>query len=334
MAASLSNPHYTVTIVTADGDKYYITNALTDLTLTENEKELAQKVIVKIPNIKVGKKWMSSLVSVRDRIYVYANTGSKKGEVFRGYIWQKSYVKDVEKELKFICYDNLIYLQESEENYYFSKGKSTKTIFSTICSKKGIKLTYNHVSMNHPKLSLRGTLGDLFTNDLLDEVRKKKGKKAVIRSAKGRMYVITIGSGNSTVYQLYKGAGGSILSAEHTSSMDGMVTKVVILGKENEKTKKAPVKATVTGNTSKYGTLKKIIDAGDSLSDAKKEAKQTIKDDGKPKITRIIKAVDNPWIRKGDKVYMNDGSIKGNVAVLSITHDATDKTMTLEVEAL
>lgn len=334
MAASLSNPHYTAKIVTADGDKYYITKAMTDLTLTENEKELAQKVIVKIPNIKVGNKWLSSLIKVRDRLYVSANTGSKKDEVFRGYIWDRTFDKDIEKELTFICYDNLIYLQESEENYYFSKGKSTKSVFSTICEKKGIKLTYNHVSMKHPKLSLRGRLGDLFTNDLLEEVRKKKGKKAVIRSAKGRMHVITIGNGNSTVYQLYKGEGGSILSTKHHSTMDGMVTKVVILGKENEKTKKAPVKATVEGNTSKYGTLKKIIDAGDSLSDAKAEAKQTIKDDGKPKKTRTVKAIDNPWIRKGDKVYMNDGSIKGYVAVLSVTHDATDKTMTLEVEKL
>ena len=332
--ASLSNPHYSAVIVTQAGRKYYITNAMTDLNLTENEKELAQKVTLKIPNVKSGSKWMSSAVHVRDRIYVYANTGSKKGEVFRGYIWDKTYKKEIEKEISLVCYDNLIYLQESEENYYFSKGKTTKSVFSSICKKKGIPLTYSHVSMKHPKLSLRGKLSDIFITDLLEEVRKKKGKRAVIRSAKGRMKVVTIGKGNTTVYKLYRGSGGNILSTEHSTTMDGMVTKVVILGKENEKTKKAPVKATIKGDTKTYGTLKKIIDMGDKLSDAKKEAKQTIKDNGKPQTTRTIKAVDNPWIRKGDKVYVDDGFIKGYVAVLSINHDASNKTMTLEVRKL
>lgn len=332
--ASLTNPEYTVTIVAADGTKYYVTPALEDLVLTENEKELAEKVTLRVKNVNAGGKWMSVAVNVRDRVYIYANTGAKKDEVFRGRVWSKTYQKGVEKDISIVCYDNLIYLQESEESYFFSKGKTTKSVFSTICKKKGISLTYSHSSMKHPKLVLRGTLGDILTNDLLDEVRKKTGKRGVIRSEKGKMKVVTIGKGNSTVYKLTNGEGGNIISSEHSTTMDNMVTKVAILGKET-KSGKVPVKTTIKGNTSKYGTLKKIISAGDNLSDAKKEAKQTIKDRGKPTTTRTIQAIDNPWIRKGDKVNVDDDYLHGaDCAVMSISHDAKNKTMTLEVKKL
>ena len=334
MTPSLNNPKYSVVIVSAStGMKYTITPALLSCTLSEDEDEIAQKVVLKVASIVHDGKQLSSAFKVRDTVYVYANTGDGPKEVFRGYLWTKNTSIGKGRYFTLTCYDNLIYLQESEIYKYFSKGKSTKSIFSTLCDSRGIKLTYSHVSMTHPKLALRGKMGSIFTEDLLEEVRKNKGKRGVIRSSKGRMYVYTDGNSNSTIYKLVKGEDGNVYSSEYEETLDGVTTKVsVITTKSNGK---ATTKATYKKNTAKYGTITKVLtSSSDNLSDTKKEAKQIIKDDSSPKITRKLKAVDNPWIRKGDKVYVSDGEMTGYASVINISHNAMDKNMSLEVRKL
>ena len=334
MKASLDNPIYSVAIVSAStGTKYTITNALLGCTLSEDEDEIAQKVVLKIASIVYDSKYLNSHFKTRDTVYVYANTGDGAKEVFRGYIWTKNVSIGKGRYFVLTCYDNLIYLQESEIYRYFSKGKSTKSIFSTLCSARGIKLTYSHVSMTHPKLTLRGAMGSIFTNDLLEEVRKNKGKRGIIRSSKGRMYVYTEGKSNSTVYKLMKGKDGNVYSSEYDETLDGVTTKVTVITTKDSG--KATTKATYKKNTDRYGTITKVLtSSSDNLSDTKKEAKQIIKDDSSAKITRKIKAVDNPWIRKGDKVYVDDGEMTGYASVVNISHDALNKNMSLEVRKL
>ena len=330
--ASKDNPHYRVTVINSSGNKYEITGALTDLVLEEQENGIAQRVKLSFMQAKHDGKYLTSLINVHDRLYVFASTGRSSQEVFRGYVWDDVYEKGETKEISLTAYDNLIYLKESEEYKFYSSGKSTKSIFQDICNSKGIKLKYNHSSIKHGKLVIKGTIADAFDSDLLEEVRKKTGKRGVIRSTKGTLEVFTEGKGNSTIYKLYHGAGGNLIKTRHTVSLDGITTKVTIMG-HAEKDKKAPIKATVKGDTKKYGTIQKTIYASESdkLSELKKEAKQLIKDDGKPKTEVQATAIDNPWIRKGDTVYLDDGYRAGYAYVKSIEHDAKNKTMSMEL---
>ena len=330
--ASLESPRYTVTVLTASGSKYNISDVLTDLMLQESENGIAQRATIKFKQTKHEGKYATGLINVHDRVYIFANTGNGAKEVFRGYIWEDVYAKGTEKTITLTAYDRLIYLQESEEYKYYSAGKSTKAIFQDICDAKGIKLSYSHESMKHSKMALRGALSDAFESDLLEEVRKKTGKRGIIRDSQGTMQVFTEGKGNSTVYKLYHGKGGNIIDTKHTVTMDGIVTKVIILGSEKDGAR-APIKATVKGKTSTYGTIQKIISSTDSdkLADLKKEANQLIKDYGTPQKNIEVNAVDNPWIRKGDKIHFDDGYKEGYAYVKSITHDALKKTMSLEI---
>ena len=334
MTASLNNPKYSAVIISAStGTKYKITPALMSCTLSEDEDEIAQKVVLKVASIVHDGKQLSTAFKVRDTVYVYANTGNGAKEVFRGYLWTKNTSIGKGRYFTLTCYDNLIYLQESEIYKYFSKGKKTSAVFSELCKARGIKLTYSHVSITHPKLTLRGKMGSIFTTDLLEEVRKKKGKRGIIRSSKGRMYVYTEGKANSTVYKLVKGSNGNVYTSEYDETLDGVTTKVSVITTKDSG--KATTKATYKKNTDKYGTITKVLtSSSDNLSDTKKEAQQIIKDDSSPKITRKIKAVDNPWIRKGDKVYVSDGEMTGYASVVNISHNALDKNMTLEVRKL
>lgn len=327
------NPKYSVIIISAKKQTQYdVTQAITQLSPRENDGEIAQHVSIVLANIQVDSQYLSDIFDVRDRVYVYADDGDGKKEVFRGYIWARPYSNKLKKELELSCYDNLIYFQESEEYQYFSAGYSTKSICNTICGNWGVQLEYTYSSITHPKLPLRGNLADIFLSDLLGEVKKKTGAKFVIRSTKDIVQIAPVGS-NTKIYKLYAGKDGNAISTNSEKTMQGMITKVKIIGKEDDNDR-APVEATVNGNTSAYGTLQKVINvsSGTTLAEAKQEADELIKEKGKPFEKYSITAVDIPWIRKGDKVEIEAGDLSGFFIVLGIQHSVTDKAMALEVE--
>lgn len=332
MKASLENPIYSFYIVSG-GTKYNVTGAIESLDIVDQEKQIAKRVTAALMNTKVGNTWLTSIIKVRDRVYIYADDGERNEEVFRGFVWTRSYKSSLnDRSLKLVCYDHLIYFQESEDSAYFSSGKSTKDVFSSLCSKWGINLEYSYSSITHSKLALRGNLADIFTDDLLDLVKDRTGKKYVILSEKDVMKVKGVGT-NSTVYTI-KG-GQNAISTNSECTMDGMTTKVVILGKADDNDRQA-VEATVTGNTAAYGTLQKLINRSEntSLADAKKEAQGILKADGKPKWEYEVTCPDIPWIRKGDKVTVSAGDMTSSYIVKgidrSISNRSKEMSLTLE----
>lgn len=329
--ATLTNPIYYVTIQHGT-KKYGVSPILMDLTLTESSAGIAQVATFTIANVKIEGAYASSIFTDHDRVYITASTGEKKGEVFRGWIWKRSKKSSDEKTLEFKCYDNLIYLQQSEDYIYYNKGKSTSAICKNICKDWGIKLSYGYQSIKHEKLALRGTLSDILLADILEPVRKKTGKKYIVRCDKGVTYINNVGT-NKTIYKLL--AKQNVIDVATESTLENLVTKVIIVSTDDEK-KKAPISATVKGNTKTYGTLQRIINksSNTTLADAKKEANEEIKEHGKPQRYYALRAIDNPWVRKGDKVYIEAGGLNGYYIVTDINHDITvkSKTMSLEVE--
>lgn len=317
----MAKTNYSAYIVSG-GTKYDVTPVLVGHDRAEDEDQIAQIVNLQLMNIKVGGSLLSDLLKPRSRVYLYANDGSTDVEVFRGYLWTRP--NGDETDLQYKCYDNLIYFQESEDSLYFSSGKKTKDVFSSICDKWGIKMSYSYESITHSKLLLRGKLADIFKADILDLVKDRTGKKYVVLSDKDTMHVKPVGS-NTTIYHFT--SAGNVTKASTGWTMDGMITKVVIVGK-TESSGREPVEATVKGNTDEYGTLQKIIDRKEntSLSDAKLEAKEIIDKNGKPFWEYQIKAADIPWIRKGDKVYVDAGDIsKKYLIVASIERSISNK---------
>lgn len=332
MAASQQHPIYSVYIISGS-TKYNVSKAITGLDRYESENQIAQRVTLQIENVQVDGTWLSRLLKPRNRVFIYANDGSGEKEVFRGYLWNRAHQSSVsENELKYTSYDNLIYFQESEDSLYFSSGKSTKDIMSSICNKWGIKLQYSYDSITHPKMPLRGTLSDIFIEDILEPVKKRKGRKPVILSEKDTMQVKPVGS-NTTIYHFL--AGKNVIKTSSGWTLDGVITKVIIVGKADDNDR-VPIEATVTGNTSEYGTLQKIQNRSEntSLADAKIEAKYTIDENGTPKWEHVITATDIPWIRKGDKVYVSAGDINGYKIVTEIERsgDCKKSEMTLTLE--
>ena len=333
MKASLENPIYTIYVVDG-GTKYDLSPLAVTLSFSDQKNQMAQSLTATIMNIQVNGRWLSSIIKVRQRVFVYANDGEKNEEVYRGYIWSRSYKSSLDdRELILKCYDNLIYFQQSEEAEYFSAGKSSSDVVSALCSKWGVQVEYSYESITHEKLALRGTLSDIILSDVLDLVKDRTGKKYVILSTKDKMQVKGLGQ-NSTVYKIM--AKQNSIKTRSECTMDGMITKVVVLGKAGED-EREPVEATLTEGTDQYGTLQKIInrDEEKSLADAKEEAQGILDENATPKWEYEVEAPDIPWIRKGDKVYVNAGDIyQRTLIVMSISRSisAKAKKMTLTVE--
>lgn len=301
------SPEYTVVIVD-DKTTYHINPILISIEMSENENEMAQKAVLSIDNVQIDGKWTTSIFHVRQRVFIYANDGEKKDEVFRGFIWTTDYTSsNSERDFKLICFDDLIYFNESEDYIYVSSGKKTEDILKKIAGDWGVKFKYDYKSITHEKLAVKGTLSNIFMEDLLDKVRDKTGKKYVIRMEKDTLHVVTVGE-NKTIYQILSKANACETRTEET--MDGMITKVIIFGKQGEGTR-APVEATVEGNAKKYGTLQKVVskNEGSSLADAKKEAEKLVYLHKYPFFNYEVVAPDIPWLRKGDVVYINAGGI-------------------------
>lgn len=334
MAATAAKPEYTAYVV-AGGTKYDITPAIESIDISDQQKQIAKCVTIQLMNTKVGDNWLTGLLGVRNRVYLHADDGSKEGEVFGGFLWSRAYRSALtDRTLQLKCYDNLIYLQESDHSAYFASGKRTKDVCTSLCKDWGIKLSYTYESITHSKLPLRGNLADIFTADLLDLVKDRTGKKYVILSEKDVMQIKPVGA-NSTIYHFV--AGQNAIQTQSSCTMDGMTTKVIILGKadDNDRT---PIEATVSGDTAQYGTLQKTISRSEntSLADAKKEAQSIIDEKGKPKWEYELHATDIPWIRKGDKVHLKAGDLTGYYIVTGIDRTITGKKreMVLDLENL
>lgn len=334
MQATKQNPIYKVFVIsTSQSKKYEITNTIESLNLEERNKQIAAYATITLMNTTVEGVELIDAIEARDRVFIYADDGSKKDEVFRGFVWTKQYKKSTsDKTIELRCYDNLIYFQNSQESEYFSGGNSTKSVVASICKKWGIQLNYQYESITHSKLVLRGTLSDIFTKDILDLVKDRTGVPYVIISTKDIMEVKAEGS-NTQMYTIAE--GNNAISATQLITMDDMVTQVKILGKADDNDKK-PVEATVKGDTDKYGTLQQIIDRSENtaLADAKKEAENIIKKKGYPAFECNVTAPDIPWIRKGDQIQIKVGEPSEKLIVVGISHSIsrTKKVMDLTLK--
>ena len=328
---SIGNPKYTV-LIKDDKTTYDITPVMVSLDLSEQEDQMAQKAVITIMNTLIGKTWSTSVLQAGQRVYIYADDGENRDEVFNGVLWKKNYASsNSTREFKLTCYDFLIYFQESEVYYYYPAGKKTEDVLKHITEAWGVKFKYDYESIEHEKLLLKGTLSNIFMADMLDKVRNKTGKKYVIRMEKDTLHVVEVGI-NKKVYQIL--SGKNAVETKMQQSMEGMATRIVIFGKQGEGAR-APVEATVEGNIKRYGTIQKVYGRNESasLEDAKKEA-ETLVNMGKWPFMdyEVTNCPDIPWLRKGDVVYINAGGIyQSHLMIKSISRSISNKGATMHL---
>jgi len=321
---NIKDTTYAVKALLPSGKRIDLSSLLADLSWEENAGELAQRAIITMANTKTKDGYVNNLLSLCVNVFIYANGA----EVMRGIVWESDFQSGKKDMITITIYDKMIYLQNSEENSYFAAGGSTENIISTICKRWGIDLSYTWKSFTHPKVIYSGQSISEEIIQTLDEAARKLGKTYVASMDKDVLNVSTKGM-NAAVYIF---DAKTAISAQNKMTLDGLVTQVVVVGTEDD-LGRTPIISTLQGKT-EFGILQKIVSASsnDKIADAKAEAQKILDDKGKPDDQITVEAPDVPTIRKGHKIKVNAGNLTGYFYVKGVSHKASSRTMTLELE--
>lgn len=327
----IATVEYQVIVVDSKKNKYNITDYLENLAWQENEGEISMQTSFTVRNDKTSKGYLSKLIKPGILIIVSAKHGKKKyEEVARGYVvaWNPTN-QNSSHDLRCTCYDDLYNLQKSQDNFYFRSGTGTKTRIRKVLKKWKIPIgAYQGPNKKHGKKKYQGKyLSDIIL-DILDDAVKKGGKKCVLRMKKGKVTVVPKGS-NSEIY-VFKANNTKVVTNGRSTA--DLVTRVKVIGKSKKKGKNK-VAATLNGLT-KYGVRQRIYTRGsdETVKQAKKAAQEILDESGDIKQDITVQSPDVPYIRKGDMVYMQVGSVKGYHNVKSVQHDADTMSMTMSLE--
>jgi hypothetical protein len=322
---------YDAILLTAEGRKLRITELLQSLTWEENQSELAQRASMVFRNIPYAGTYLCGLAKLGAQLYIFSDWGAGMQEVFRGTIWDWDYKSSAKKDLTLIVYDNLVYMQKSKDNKLYSAGTSSKTIILDIFETWGIPInTYQGPDVALGKKVFRNRYISDMIFETLDDAKKRGAGRFVVRGVKGNVQILPRGS-NQSVYHF--GADSNTIMTGDKLSMDDLITRVKIIGKEDSEGR-APVEAVLDGKT-EFGILQEIYhrDQEDSLAAAKQAAQEILNERGTPKRTTSLQAPDLPFIRKGDKIHVAAGNLTGYFYIAGVQHDATNGKMLMEVEA-
>lgn len=329
----ISKVKYQLILVTEEGKEIDITGATEDLGWEEGEVELALRISFSMANIKYEGQLLSSIAKPGCVVAVIADWGTGKEEIARGKISEWDPLFSAGGNIVYItAYDDLINLQGSQDNRYYSAGTGTKSAITGIFNDWGIPIgEYKGPDVAHAKTLFKTEyLSDIIIQ-LLDDAKKKGGAKCFVRSSKGKVSVLPEGN-NTTIYHFDEDKNVEI--ARDMMSITTLVTRVKVVGKEDSDGKQA-VEAVVDGLT-KYGIRQQIYvrDEDDTLATAKAAAQEIIDEAGKPDQVRTVNAPDVPMIRKGDRVHIKAGTLNGYYIVKAIWHDAAAKTMSMDIKPM
>lgn len=315
---------YRVTALLQDGSTLELDPAVKRLSWQDPTGEIAQRAVIQLAQTKTDRGWLNALLPLCTVIQITANGA----EVFRGIVWEWEYTSGANREITLTCYDQFIYAQNSKTFAYFPAGKSTKDIVTAICSDNGIPLDYQWQSAKHDKAVFRGTnIADQIM-DTLEDARKRLGARYVATYAGGKLTVR--GEAYNQPIYIFKAAESAVSTTERLT-LDGLVTQVAIYGAESEDDRRQ-LEAVVQGKT-QYGTLQDVVflSSSTTLAQAKEDAQGILWESGDPSRTITVEAPDVPEVRKGWKVRMEAGSLLGYYIVKGVTHNATGRTMSMEL---
>ena len=322
---------YKVFLLRENGEQLDITDIASGLNWEENEGELAQRVSLTLANIMHKGSRVSNLAKPNCYIIVKTEMGGKTDEVARGKItdWTPTQSGTTD-EIDLTAYDELFDLQASQDNRYISAGVSTKTALMGIFNDWGISIgTYDGPTTSNAKTTFKNQyLSDIIL-ELLDTAHKHGARRCIVRASKGKVSVIPR-AGNETIYCFEE--ANNLEMVKYKLSTSDMVTVVKVVATEDEDKRQA-VEAIINGKT-EYGKRQKIYvrDKDDTLATATAAAKEILAEEGEPTVTMNLKAPDIPTIRKGDKIKLTTSVYTGYATVISISHDASSRTMTVGVE--
>lgn len=323
------NIEYELVGLVASGAKLLLAEAIKELDWEEQPEELAVRLTATLQNVEVGGQWLHQLLPLNAKLFLYVDMGHSRQEIFRGTIFRTQYQVDPLEEFTLTAYDPLIYLAKSTDDRFYPAGTTARTIITDIANAWEIPLgVIEGPDVALSKQVFRSERLSQMIDSTLKEAKKRGGGKYIVRANLNTIDVVKLG-GNSPVFAFFD---ENVTSVEDSQSIENLVTRVKILGSADDNERR-PIEAQIDGRT-EFGILQEVISGSeyDTPAAAKEAAQDILNERGKPEKTRKIEMIDIPTIRRGDRVRIDAGTLNGYYIISGISHSATKRTMTMEVD--
>lgn len=323
---------YEVVLVYENGQSLVLNNLLIGFSWEDMDGQMAQRADLHLYNTLVNGEYLTSVIKLGTYIIIYASFNGTRNGVFSGRVWTWRYSSAQNKDFEIIAYDSLIYAQKSKFSFYFSAGEKTSSIIKKICDCDHLNLPVEYLGddVTHATEKNLSQSGGEFLLNILDNAYKKGARKCVIRWENDKLWIVPKGD-NKDVYVFE--AGKNVMSTNHRITLDDLVTRVIIRGRNKDETVGTLETPPIDGKT-EFGIIQDIYlrSQDTSLEEAKKAAYEIMNERGEPKERLKLESIDLPILRKGHKIKVMAGSLLGYYYVKGIVHDGTERTMSLDVE--
>jgi len=305
-------------------NKWFLRELIESIILEESLDEIAYRATIRLvvtpdfPGIAPGQEIRVSGTPFSGSSMVYL--------LHPGVVWEiESEARGgAVKHLTVTAYDKAIYLAKSEDECLFPAGQTAAQRLKRYAADWGIPLgTVADTGVALAKAVYRARpIWDMIVADLRETV-KKGGKMFRPRMGANGLELVELGT-NSTVWVLE--TEQNVEDLIQRRSLEGAVTQVKVLGHAVAE-QRSPVLAVVKGETTKYGTLQRVItdEQIKTVAQAQEAAKRALSG---MQETFTVTAIDINTIRAGDKVKLN----QLDLYVMSVRHElGSPGHMTLEL---
>lgn len=295
-------------------NRYMLGDLIESMTLEESLDEIAYRATVDMmmpadfPGIRPGQEIRVSGIPYRGSDMLYL--------LNPGVVWEcESSYRGVDR-LGVTLYDRTIYLAKSDDEYLFPAGQTASQRLEKYAADWNIPLGHipDTVYTLSKKVYRSQSIYSMIMADL-KETARKGGWIYRPRMTQNGLELFPIG-GNETVWALEP--GGNLESITQRRTLEGAVTKVKVLGKEDNPESATEILAVETKETELYGTLQKVVMDSDitTVSEAVTAAKGFL---AGIQETLSVSAIDVNTIRAGDKVELVGSGME--LIVTSVKHE-------------
>lgn len=280
-------------------NKYFLREIIENIFLEEALDEIAYSATVKIvvtqdfPGIAPGQECRLSGIPFGGTNMVYL--------LHPGVVWECESETRGQKHMTVMVYDKTIYLAKSEDEYLFPAGSTASQRLKQYAVDWGIPLgQVSDTGVSLAKAVYRAQpVYSMIMSDLKETVAKG-GDMYRPRMTPNGLDLIKLGI-NETVWALEIEQNIEVLTQRRT--LEGTVTQVKVLGNTPED-QRSPVLAVVKGETSKYGTLQKILEynKATNANQAKIAGQKMLTGTQE---TFLVQCIDINTVRAGDKIQLN-----------------------------
>ncbi|GAA3410353.1 phage portal protein [Paenibacillus hodogayensis] len=306
-------------------NRYLLGDLVESISLEESLEEIAYRATINLmvsadmPAIRPGQEIRVSGIPHRGAELAYL--------LHPGVVWDCENSYRGADRLTVTAYDRTIYLAKSDDEYVFPAGQTASQRLQKYAADWNISLGSipDTVYTLSKKVYRSQPIYAMLISDLKESV-KKGGWMYRPRMTPNGLELFPIG-GNETVWAL--DSGGNLDSITQRQTLEGAVTKVKVLGREDNPESATEILAVEAGETDRYGTLQKVIMDNDitTVSEAVTAAKARLTGIQE---TLSVSAIDINTIRAGDKVELVGSGME--LIATSVRHElGRPGKMTLEL---